>query len=169
MGSEMCIRDRHNHAPVMPKRRIMVVFAGRILAAAEAIMHDWIYSGRGPPPGPVESEPVGRVASSPRAPRPKFDGAPVKGVKVQVNNENPPVLVEHGDGITRITLNRPERLNAVDLELLDALAGALADAVEAGSRVAVIGGAGPALCVGCLLYTSPSPRDGLLSRMPSSA
>ena len=26
-----------------------------------------------------------------------------------------------------------------------------------------------ALCLICLLYTSPSPRDGLLSRMPSSA
>ena len=26
-----------------------------------------------------------------------------------------------------------------------------------------------ALAMGCLLYTSPSPRDGLLSRMPSSA
>ena len=26
-----------------------------------------------------------------------------------------------------------------------------------------------ALLAGCLLYTSPSPRDGLLSRMPSSA
>ena len=25
------------------------------------------------------------------------------------------------------------------------------------------------LLIGCLLYTSPSPRDGLLSRMPSSA
>ena len=25
------------------------------------------------------------------------------------------------------------------------------------------------LAIGCLLYTSPSPRDGLLSRMPSSA
>ena len=25
------------------------------------------------------------------------------------------------------------------------------------------------LFYGCLLYTSPSPRDGLLSRMPSSA
>ena len=25
------------------------------------------------------------------------------------------------------------------------------------------------LCTICLLYTSPSPRDGLLSRMPSSA
>ena len=24
-------------------------------------------------------------------------------------------------------------------------------------------------CICCLLYTSPSPRDGLLSRMPSSA
>ena len=27
----------------------------------------------------------------------------------------------------------------------------------------------PQLDVSCLLYTSPSPRDGLLSRMPSSA
>ena len=27
----------------------------------------------------------------------------------------------------------------------------------------------PKLTYGCLLYTSPSPRDGLLSRMPSSA
>ena len=26
-----------------------------------------------------------------------------------------------------------------------------------------------ATLTGCLLYTSPSPRDGLLSRMPSSA
>ena len=25
------------------------------------------------------------------------------------------------------------------------------------------------VCIYCLLYTSPSPRDGLLSRMPSSA
>ena len=27
----------------------------------------------------------------------------------------------------------------------------------------------PRVAIGCLLYTSPSPRDGLLSRMPSSA
>ena len=27
----------------------------------------------------------------------------------------------------------------------------------------------PLKCPSCLLYTSPSPRDGLLSRMPSSA
>src|SRR5664279_5768678 len=30
-------------------------------------------------------------------------------------------------------------------------------------------GTGPASYMNCLLYTSPSPRDGLLSRMPSSA
>src|SRR5665647_3933072 len=31
------------------------------------------------------------------------------------------------------------------------------------------GGYSPDLLRSCLLYTSPSPRDGLLSRMPSSA
>ena len=30
-------------------------------------------------------------------------------------------------------------------------------------------GPGPSIYSPCLLYTSPSPRDGLLSRMPSSA
>ena len=30
-------------------------------------------------------------------------------------------------------------------------------------------GDSPHLLANCLLYTSPSPRDGLLSRMPSSA
>ena len=33
----------------------------------------------------------------------------------------------------------------------------------------VVDAAKKALDDGCLLYTSPSPRDGLLSRMPSSA
>ena len=37
----------------------------------------------------------------------------------------------------------------------------------------VVGGIGSFFSLGqledCLLYTSPSPRDGLLSRMPSSA
>ena len=38
--------------------------------------------------------------------------------------------------------------------------------VLAGPTAAV---AAPPEIAGCLLYTSPSPRDGLLSRMPSSA
>ena len=36
--------------------------------------------------------------------------------------------------------------------------------VERGETLSLVGESG---C--CLLYTSPSPRDGLLSRMPSSA
>ena len=38
----------------------------------------------------------------------------------------------------------------------------------AGSRIKIEGGE-MRLLNDCLLYTSPSPRDGLLSRMPSSA
>ena len=41
-------------------------------------------------------------------------------------------------------------------------------AVESGF-VESIWNAATMLINGCLLYTSPSPRDGLLSRMPSSA
>ena len=33
----------------------------------------------------------------------------------------------------------------------------------------LIFGGGGLVMIACLLYTSPSPRDGLLSRMPSSA
>ena len=39
--------------------------------------------------------------------------------------------------------------------------------VESGKFLVLVG---PSGCgKSCLLYTSPSPRDGLLSRMPSSA
>ena len=41
---------------------------------------------------------------------------------------------------------------------------ALAKILEAGKDEVVA-----VYCEPCLLYTSPSPRDGLLSRMPSSA
>ena len=37
------------------------------------------------------------------------------------------------------------------------------------SRIMPVAGGGFEQCYNCLLYTSPSPRDGLLSRMPSSA
>src|SRR5665647_557180 len=40
-------------------------------------------------------------------------------------------------------------------------------ALAAGAKAATLSGTGPSYI--CLLYTSPSPRDGLLSRMPSSA
>ena len=71
----------------------------------------------------------------------------------------------------------PPRVPLVDdasLDLLDveseAAAGAPdATAVNEDEELVVLADTGAASADVCLLYTSPSPRDGLLSRMPSSA
>ena len=52
------------------------------------------------------------------------------------------------------------------VSFMEARAAAIA-AGEASERVWLL--EHPPLYTACLLYTSPSPRDGLLSRMPSSA
>lgn len=59
------------------------------------------------------------------------------------------VLFSTEGAIARITLNRPERRNAVNLDLADALAGAIArfEADET-LRVAILHGAGPVFCAG---------------------
>ena len=66
------------------------------------------------------------------------------------------------DGIARIAINRPEKRNAFRpktiCELLDAF-----NLVRNDQSIGVV------LFTGCLLYTSPSPRDLSTSRMPSSA
>ena len=62
-------------------------------------------------------------------------------------------------------------------ELLPAIAAAILGAIAAGPGQGLLLGAVVGLVAAplrrfpmpCLLYTSPSPRDGLLSRMPSSA
>ena len=59
------------------------------------------------------------------------------------------VLEERADGILTLTLNRPERRNAIDPELRDALAAALdAAATAAEVRGVVLTGAGGAFCSG---------------------
>jgi enoyl-CoA hydratase/carnithine racemase len=55
------------------------------------------------------------------------------------------LLVEDGDVVTRITLNRPERRNALSLDLMEELTAALR---VASGRVVVIAGAGPAFSAG---------------------
>jgi enoyl-CoA hydratase len=53
------------------------------------------------------------------------------------------VLLEINDGIALITLNRPDRLNALNYELIDRLMAVLDQIeVEAGARVVVLTGAG---------------------------
>jgi 2-(1,2-epoxy-1,2-dihydrophenyl)acetyl-CoA isomerase len=60
-----------------------------------------------------------------------------------------PILVETYPGYRLITLNRPERLNALTVEMADALSAALDDApADASCRALLLTGAGRAFCAG---------------------
>ncbi|MCX8022883.1 MAG: enoyl-CoA hydratase/isomerase family protein [Syntrophorhabdaceae bacterium] len=58
------------------------------------------------------------------------------------------VLYSHDGGVSTITLNRPEKKNAMDYELLKGLNEALKKAEEDNPQVIVIRGAGGAFCSG---------------------
>jgi enoyl-CoA hydratase len=59
------------------------------------------------------------------------------------------ILYESANGVARLTLNRPERLNAITAQLTDDLRHAVATANEDSSvRVIVLSGAGRAFCAG---------------------
>ena len=58
-------------------------------------------------------------------------------------------LQSHAGGRVRLlTLNRPERRNAVDSEAVDAIVAAVWGAEREGARVVVLNGAGPHFCAG---------------------
>lgn len=60
-----------------------------------------------------------------------------------------PVLVAQSGGILRMTLNRPDRLNALNKPLFDAMMAALAHAdQDPACRVVLLSGAGRAFCAG---------------------
>src|SRR6266567_2410338 len=60
-----------------------------------------------------------------------------------------PILVETRPGYRLITLNRPERLNALTVEMADALLVALAEAeADKSCRAILLTGAGRAFCAG---------------------
>ena len=61
--------------------------------------------------------------------------------------------------ITTLDLNKAEDIVTIDLKDKSSMADYMIIASGTSSRH----------IQSCLLYTSPSPRDGLLSRMPSSA
>ncbi len=77
-------------------------------------------------------------------------------------NHEPAVLVEDLGRVRRLTLNRPEALNALDSRLIEDLSAALADAAEAdGVSVLVLRGEGRAFCAGYDLNedASDEPMD----------
>jgi enoyl-CoA hydratase/carnithine racemase len=77
-----------------------------------------------------------------------------------MNPSSGQVAVEVAAGIATITLNAPDRLNAVDTEMLDAVADALLEAsARADVRAIALTGAGRGFCSGAAL-TVPEETEG---------
>jgi methylglutaconyl-CoA hydratase len=73
---------------------------------------------------------------------------------------NAPLLLSEsaGPGITQLTLNRPEKRNALSIELVEALLAALAIAEkDPAQRVLILTGAGPVFCAGLDLAEASEP------------
>jgi len=72
--------------------------------------------------------------------------------------------VERADGIVTLTLNRPDRLNALDRPLCDALIAALRDVIDvADTRVVIVTGAGRAFCAGADLAVLDREGEALVA------
>ena len=59
-----------------------------------------------------------------------------------------PIIATHQNGVSHISLNRPDRLNAVNSQLVETIMAALDDAVAADSRLIVLAGVGRAFSSG---------------------
>ena len=72
-----------------------------------------------------------------------------------------PLLIEHDDGVDRVTLNRPDSLNALDPSLIDAL-NAYFEGLQRNrsTRVVVLKGAGASFCAGLDLKHAMKRRAG---------
>lgn len=69
--------------------------------------------------------------------------------------------IEHDDGVDRVTLNRPDSLNALDPRLIDALNGYFGDLQRNRAvRVVVLKGAGANFCAGLDLKAAMTQRAG---------
>jgi enoyl-CoA hydratase/carnithine racemase len=79
------------------------------------------------------------------------------------------VLVEQRGPIATVTLNRPDKRNAIDQAIRDGLTAALAEIDrDPDTRVVVLTGAGPAFCAGVDL-TEQAPGAGSAARPPVAA
>ncbi len=68
--------------------------------------------------------------------------------------ESPSVIWQIDEGVAIVRLNRPERLNALTLEMLDRLRHTLDEVVAAGARAILVTGEGRAFCSGADLASS---------------
>lgn len=76
------------------------------------------------------------------------------------NDLDPPVEVVHDGNVTRLTLNRPDKLNAVNAALVEGALVGLREAVDRGARLVVFSGAGRAFSAGFDLSNLDAQSDG---------
>ena len=82
----------------------------------------------------------------------------------------PSLLSTVHDGVLTLTLNRPDKLNAIDNDLARALLSALAQAAaDAAIRVVVLQGAGRAFCAGRDVSAPPTEDDLVLVQAVAQA
>jgi len=79
------------------------------------------------------------------------------------------VLIAVREGVCTLTLNRPDRLNAIDMEMLEALVAALdAAAVDSATRAIVLAGAGRSFCAGAdigqMVERTPAEWERIVER-----
>jgi 2-(1,2-epoxy-1,2-dihydrophenyl)acetyl-CoA isomerase len=84
-------------------------------------------------------------------------------------SKSPTVTAETTDGVAAITLNRPDRLNAIDFEMLEALIEALGAAADDREvRAIVLAGAGRSFCAGAdigqMQERTPGEWEGIVDR-----
>src|SRR6201989_3003544 len=81
--------------------------------------------------------------------------------RAREENVTSPLLIEHDDGVDRVTLNRPDSLNALDPALIDAL-NVYFQGLQRNrdTRVVVLKGAGKNFCAGLDLKAAMARRAG---------
>jgi len=95
----------------------------------------------------------------------------VDGFLVQNHTMTSPKLLVHiADGIMTVSLNRPDKLNAIDNELAAALLAAVEQAArDAAVRVLVLRGNGRAFCAGRDVSAPPTEQDLVLVQAVAQA
>jgi enoyl-CoA hydratase/carnithine racemase len=92
-------------------------------------------------------------------------------VKAKQPNGEPAVVLARDGDVLRVTLNRPERRNALGVEIRDGLLDAFAVARADPALRVVVDGRGPAFCAGGDLDefgTFPSPEEAHVIRLQTS-
>ncbi|MCA3347542.1 MAG: enoyl-CoA hydratase/isomerase family protein, partial [Roseomonas sp.] len=69
------------------------------------------------------------------------------------------VLYDFADGLARITLNRPDARNALNIAMCEALIAAARRAREDGARCVIVRGEGPVFCAGADLKERQGMSD----------